>query len=174
MVMIMYLLNSFFVYSFIGYVFEIAFGFIMGVNNPESGVLYGPWTPIYGIAAILIIIISERVFRDLHMDRWKETSIVFLITVPILMGLEFLGGYLIEVVFGFSFWDYSNYKFHIGKYTCLSFGILWGIMGIIFIYFLRPFLDKYIKRISRWVSILLVFLFIFDLIIRLLKEYNIF
>lgn len=169
----MYLLNSFFVYSFIGYIFEIVFGFITGANNPESGVLYGPWTPIYGIAAILIILISERLFRNLHLSRWKETIIVFFIIVPLLMVLEYIGGYLIEIVFGFTFWDYSHYKFNIGKYTCLEIGLIWGIMGILFIYFLRPFLDKYIKRIPKIVSILLTFLFILDLIVRLLREFHI-
>lgn len=172
--MAMYLLNSFFIYSILGYVFEIIFGFIIGSTNPESGVLYGPWTPIYGIAAILIMIISERVFSNLHMKRWKETIVVFLIIVVILMLLEFLGGYLIEVIFGFTFWDYSNYRFHIGKYTCLEIGFVWGILAMIFIYVLKPLLDKYIKRIPKFITILVTFLFIFDLIFRLLKEYNIF
>jgi len=169
----MYLINSFFVYSILGYIFEILFGFITGASNPESGVLYGPWTPIYGIASILIIIISEKLFKSLHMKRWKETIIVFLIITPTIMFLEWLGGVLIEVIFGFTFWEYTDYRFCIGKYTCLEMGLIWGAMGIIFIYLVRPFLDKYIKKIPLWVTILISILFIIDLVIRLLVEYNI-
>ena len=169
----MYLLNSFFVYSIIGYIMEMTFAIISGANNPESGVLYGPWTPIYGIASILIILISEKLFKNLHMDRWKETIIVFIITVPILMLLEWLGGTLIKLIFGFTFWDYTDYKFNLGKYTCLEFGLIWGVMGIVFIYIIRPLIDKFVKKIPLWLTITLSTLMIIDLIIRLLKEFNI-
>ena len=169
----MYLLNSFFVYSIIGYIMEMTFAIISGVNNPESGVLYGPWTPIYGIASIIIILISEKLFKNLHMDRWKETIIVFIITVPILMFLEWLGGTLIELIFGFTFWDYTDYKFNLGKYTCLEFGLIWGVMGIVFIYIIRPLIDKFVKKIPLWLTITLSTLMIIDLIIRILKEFNI-
>lgn len=169
----MYFLNSFLVYSILGYIIEIIFAFIIGAHNPESGILYGPWTPIYGFASILIILISEKLFKNLHMKRWKETIIVFFIIILILMVLEIVGGYLIEIIFGFSFWDYSNYKFHIGKYTCLEMGLLWGVMGIVFIYLIRPYLDKYIKKIPKWLTIIITTLFIIDFIIRLLIEFNI-
>ena len=57
----MYWTNCFFVYSILGYVMEMLFGYMIGANA-ESGFLYGPWTPIYGIASILIILISEKMF----------------------------------------------------------------------------------------------------------------
>lgn len=170
----MYFLNSFFIYSIIGYIMEMIIGFIMGSNNPESGILYGPWTPIYGFSSVLIIIISEKLFKSLHLSRFKETIIVFLISVFLLMGIEYLGGYLIEVVFGFSFWDYSNFKFHIGKYTCFEMGLVWGILGILFIYVFKPFMDRFINKIPRMVTILLIIFIVFDLIVRLLKEFHIF
>ncbi len=170
----MYFLNSFFIYSIIGYIMEMIIGFIMGANNPESGILYGPWTPIYGFSSVLIIIISEKLFKSLHLSRFKETIIVFFISVFLLMGIEYLGGYLIEVVFGFSFWDYSNFKFHIGKYTCFEMGLVWGILGILFIYVFKPFMDRFINKIPRMVTILLIIFIVFDLIVRLLKEFHIF
>ena len=169
----MYYINSFFVYSILGYIFEILFGFITGASNPESGVLYGPWTPIYGIASILIILISEKLFKNLHMKRWQETLLVFLLIVPVLMLLEWLGGALIEVVFGFTFWEYSNYTFEVAKYTCFEMGIVWGVMGIVFIYVIRPYLDKYIKKIPLGLTFLISVLFVSDFIIRLLVEFHI-
>ncbi len=168
----MYLLNCFFVYSVLGYFLEMIFGLFVSVH-PESGVLYGPWTPIYGIASVLIIIISDKLFKNLHMSKIKETIIVFLVITVILTLLECLGGYLIEIIFGFSFWDYSNYKFNIGKYMCLEMALVWGILSIIFIYLVRPHLDKYIKRIPKLFTILLGSFMFLDFIIRLLVEFNI-
>ena len=173
MVIYMYFINSFFVYSLLGYIFEMLFGILTGAHNPESGILYGPWTFIYGIASILIILISEKLFKNLHMKRWKETIIVFFIIVPVLMCLEWLGGILIEVIFGFTFWQYNGYTFEVGKYTCLEMGIVWGLMAIIFIYVIRPYLDKYIKKIPKWLTIILIILFVIDFIVRLLVEFHI-
>ncbi len=172
MVINMYLLNCFFVYSILGYILEIIFGFLIGAH-PKSGVLYGPWTPIYGIASVLIIIISDKLFKKLHMARWKETIIVFFIITIILTLLECLGGYLIEIIFGFSFWDYSDYKYNIGKYMCLEMALIWGILSIIFIYLIRPFLDKYIKKTPLWGTALILIVMFIDFMIRLLVEFHI-
>ena len=111
----MYLLNCFFVYSILGYILEMIFAFAIGAHTPESGILYGPWTPIYGFASILIIIISDKLFKNLHLPRWIETIIVALVLTVVLTGLEWLGGILIEFIFGFSFWDYSDAQFNLGK-----------------------------------------------------------
>lgn len=169
----MYFINSFFVYSILGYIFEILFGFITGASNPESGVLYGPWTPIYGVASILIILISEKLFKNLHMKRYIETILVFILIVPTIMLLEWIGGALIKIIFGFTFWEYSDYTFEVAKYTCFEMGIIWGVLAIIFIYVIRPYLDKYIKKIPIWLTIILTILFISDFIIRLLVEFHI-
>lgn len=169
----MYLLNCFFVYSILGYILEMIFGFVIGANNVESGILYGPWTPIYGIASILIIVISNRLFKNLHLPRWLETIIVALVLMIVLSALEWLGGILIELIFGFSFWDYTKYKFNLGKYICLEMALLWVVMSIIFIYVINPFLEKYIKKIPVLLTIVFVLLFMVDLVIRTLVEFNI-
>lgn len=170
----MYLVNCFFVYSILGYVLEMIFGFAIGANSPESGVLYGPWTPIYGIASVFIIVISDRLFKNLHLPRWIETIIVVLVLMVVLSALEWLGGVLIELIFGFSFWDYSDSKFNLGKYVCLEFALIWSVLSLIFIYVINPFFEKYIKKLPIWVAIILGMLFVLDLVIRVLVEFNIF
>ena len=170
----MYLVNCFFVYSILGYVLEMIFGFSIGANSPESGILYGPWTPIYGIASVFIIVISNRLFKNLHLPRWIETIIVILVLMVVLSALEWLGGVLIELIFGFSFWDYSDSKFNLGKYVCLEFALIWSVLSLVFIYVINPLLEKYIRKIPIWVAIILGMLFVLDLVIRVLVEFNIF
>ena len=170
----MYLVNCFFVYSILGYILEMIFGFAIGASSPESGVLYGPWTPIYGIASVFIIVISNRLFKNLHLPRWIETIIVILVLMVVLSALEWLGGVLIELIFGFSFWDYSDSKFNLGKYVCLEFALIWSVLSLVFIYVINPLLEKYIRKIPIWVAIILGMLFVLDLVIRVLVEFNIF
>ncbi len=168
----MYYLNCFFVYSTLGYFLEMFFGICIGANA-SSGVLYGPWTPIYGLASLIIILVSDKLFYNLHMNRIIETLIILPIIIVLITFLEFLGGISIEYFFGFSFWDYTNRPYHLGKYVCLPFALLWGILSLIFISVLRPFIDKYIKKIPRYVTYIMIFLFIIDWILRFMAEYEI-
>lgn len=170
----MYLVNCFFVYSILGYILEMIFGFAIGAHNVESGILYGPWTPIYGIASVFIIVISDKLFKNLHLPRWIETIIVVLVLMVVLSALEWFGGILIELIFGFSFWDYSDSKFNLGKYVCLEFALIWSVLSLVFIYVINPLLEKYIKKTPIWLTIILSILFIVDLVIRILVEFNVF
>ncbi len=169
---IMYYINCFFVYSILGYFMEMLFGVCIGANA-SSGVLYGPWTPIYGLASLIIILVSDKLFYNLHMNRIKETLIVLFIVTFLITFLEFLGGISIEYFFGFSFWDYTNRPYHLGKYVCLPFALLWGVLSLVFIYVLRPFIDKYIKKIPRVVTYIMIILFIVDWVFRFMVEYGV-
>ena len=159
----MYFLNCFFVYSILGFILEMLFGYAIGADA-ASGILYGPWTPIYGLASIFIIAISEKLFKNLHMPRWVETIIVFFVVTIVITLLEWLGGTLIELLFGFSFWDYSDYNYNLGKYMCLEMALVWGVMSIIFIYVIRPILDKFVQKFPKTLTIILTILFIIDII----------
>ena len=58
----MYYLNYFFIFSILGHLIEtIIFKFFDW--NLESGFLYGYWTPVYGVGVVLIIIISNYLFK---------------------------------------------------------------------------------------------------------------
>lgn len=165
----MYYINCFFIYSIIGFIFENVVGIITN-NNFNSGILYGPITPIYGFGVILILIISKYLFLHLHMPRWKETIISFFILIIVLTGLEFLGGILIEKIFGIVFWDYSDFKFNIGKYISLEISFLWGILSIFIIYIIHPLLDNFIRKIPRLITFIAIFIVIVDLTITIINK----
>ena len=156
-----YYLNCFFIYSILGHLLETVFS-MLGNNNFKSGFLYGWWTPVYGIGAVTILFISNYLFKNLHMPRFWETVIMFFVVAIVLSALEALGGVLIEKTFGKVFWDYSNQRFHIGHYISLEMTLVWGVASIIFIYIIHPLLDNLIKKVPKWVTIILLILFVFD------------
>lgn len=157
----MYYLNCFFVYSVLGYVLETFIAFITKTNY-KSGILIGWWTPVYGIGSVIILFISEYLFKNLHMNRIIETLVVFIVTAIVLSTLEALGGVLIEKIFGISFWNYSNHKYNIGKYISLEMTFTWGVISIIFIYVIHPILKNIIKKIPTWITIVFIVLFLTD------------
>lgn len=135
----------------------------------KSGFLYGPWTPIYGIGVVIILLLSNYFFLNLHMPRWIETIIVFIILAIFLTCIELLGGILIEKTFNVTFWDYTFKKFNIGKYICLEMTFLWGIATTIFIYLINPLFEKFIKKFPLILTIIISLLMIFDFIYTLFK-----
>ena len=130
-----------------GYILEILYGFLIGAKNPESGVLFGPWAPIYGFASLILLILYDKVFKYFNINKLLKFILIFFLTGIIIMTLELLSGYFIEIIYGFSFWNYTDYKYNIGKYTSLEVGLVWGIFGIIFIYFIRPLTTDFIKKL---------------------------
>ena len=164
----MYYLNCFFVFSVLGFLIETLFSAILG-HNFSSGILHGPWTPIYGLGSILIIIISKKLFINLHMKRIYETIIVFFVITIVLTILEWIGGELIELIFKTVYWSYENMPLNIGKYISVEMSLLWGIMSIIFIYLIKPKADFIIKKIPRVITCLMSILFIIDVIYTFCK-----
>lgn len=165
----MYYINIFFIYSFLGYLFELLINKIFKTGH-GSGILYGPWTPIYGIGAIIILVISQYIFKILHVSIFLEILIVLLLIMLILTILEWLAGVLIEKIFHVTFWDYRKFKFNLGKYISLEASTTWGIGALVIIYILQPLIDKFIYLIPKFITYILLIIFVIDLIVILIKK----
>ena len=165
----MYYINVFIIYSILGYILEASFSFITK-GTFKSGIMIGPWTPIYGIGVIIILSLSKFIFKNLHLSKIYEIIITLILITVILTILEYLGGISIEKLFHKSLWDYSNQSFHIGKYISLTASLTWAIGSIIIIYIIEPHLKNIINKIPTSISIILLFLFIIDLIYTFIKN----
>lgn len=161
----MYYLNCFFIYSIFGHILE---SFVY--SNGQSGILYGFWTPIYGIGCILIIGCYNSFLKDKRINKYLKALYIFLIGAVLLAFIEYIGGILIEKIFNVTFWDYSNLKFNIGKYTSLEMSFIWGLGSILLIYFIKPVVDKIIKKVPKFFTIGLVILFSIDVIVTILEK----
>ena len=162
----MYYINIFFILSIVGHIIE---NFVY--KNVDSGIFFGPWTPIYGLGFIIIFLINNKL-KKLKINKYIYPIILFIACAITLCILEYIGGILIEKLYGRIFWDYSNQKFNIGKYTSLKMGLIWGISSIGIIYIIKPLLDKFIKKIPKIISYILVFLFIIDIIVTIFNLGN--
>ena len=167
----MFYINFFLFFSIFGYLFETlcAYIFKSGFN---SGILYGPWTPLYGFGVIIIMLLSNKIFESLHLNKVVETIIVFVVITIVLTILEWLGGILIEKLFHITFWDYSNYKYHIGKYISLEMSLVWGVGSIILIYLVLPWSLNLIKKIPLLVTIIFSFLFLIDMVVTTISKFK--
>lgn len=161
----MYYLNIFFVYSILGFIYEILLAIILG-NNISSGILYGPWTMIYGFGSLIILLYSKMLFRKLKLKKIIEIILFFISVTILLTILEFIGGKTIEILFNEVLWDYSKLKYSFGKYIALEVSLVWGIMSLLLIYVIHPKLKKYIKKIPKYVTKTILTIFCIDVIIK--------
>lgn len=165
----MYLLNCFFTYSILGFLLEGTYTLITS-NHFSSGILYGPWTPVYGFGAILTIIISQKIFKKMHKSRFTETIVTFIVLTIVLTLIEWLGGIIIENVFHETLWNYKNFQFNIGKYISLEMALIWGLISIFIIYFIKPIIDKIEKKIPKSLTYTLLIFFIIDIITTIITK----
>jgi len=159
----LYYLNSFYIYSMLGFLLEFLVKTFL-FKGMNSGILYGPWLPVYGFGGISVIFIMRFVFNRFNIPRWLKIICVFLMTSIFLSLIELVGGLLIEKVFRRVFWDYSGMKFNIGKYISLEMALVWGVGSLIIIYLIKPLLDKFIKKIPGIITILVSILFFVDVL----------
>ena len=138
----------FIVYSFIGWLIESLYKSFLQKKWIDSGFLNGPICPIYGIGALIMY---------LFLNNYKMNLIlVFILGVIILSIWEFLVGIFLEKAFNTKYWDYSNNKFNIKGRICLFNSLCWGVLAVIFIAFLHPFISSKIDLIPQNILIIAV------------------
>lgn len=67
-------------------------------------------------------------------------------------------------------WNYINHKFNIGRYTSLEISLIWGLSSILVIYFIKPLIDKFINKIPKIITYILIVLFIIDITITIIVK----
>ncbi len=155
----MYYINNFFIYSILGHIIETVF---YALGSGESGILYGYWTPIYGVGCVFILFVYDHLVTLRTFPKWIENLLIFLTGAVFLTLLEYVAGNLIEYFFDTVFWSYDNLPLHIGHYISIEMALVWGMASLILIHFLKPIIDYVEKKIPSFITWILVVLFIFD------------
>ncbi len=140
-----YLVNLiwyFIIFSVIGLIVETSFGFATtGVIESRKGFVYGPLCPIYGLGAVLIIWALDR-FKDSKMRIFFYGMIAGAL-------VEYLISFILEIIYGIRFWDYSYLPYNLNGRICLRYSGYWGILSLIIIYLVKPRIDKLINKIPK-------------------------
>lgn len=165
----MYYINSFFIYSFFGYIYECIYNKLKN-NENGSGILYGPYTPIYGVGGVIILLVSKFIFNVLKLPKILEILIMLISITIILTFIEWLGGILIENIFKVTFWNYRRFKYNIGKYISLEVSSVWTFGTLLIIYVIQPLLDKFIYLIPHYITYLLILGMLIDFTIVFVKK----
>lgn len=127
------------IYSFFGWLLESVSKTIAQKQFVNSGFLKGPLCPIYGFGALIMFFC---------LGTLKEKPLIlFMVAFVVLSIWEYIVGVLLEKIFKTKYWDYSECKFNFQGRICLKNSIYWGVLGVIFIKYIHPFIENKVSLI---------------------------
>ena len=116
-------------FSFIGWAYESVYYTLQQKKPVNSGFLNGCCCPIYGIGALLDIMLLGDIENPVKL---------FLAGLLLTCTLEYFVSWLLEALFKKRWWDYTNWPLNINGRVCIIAGAVFGIMTVLLIKFIAP------------------------------------
>lgn len=132
----------------------------------RQGLLYGPFSPIYGVGVAIFVI-----FLGKHND---ERSMLKTLLYAALIGgvTEYLTSLIADKVFGVEFWNYKGMFLNINGRTTIPFMIGWGIGGTILMKVIYPFISKWIEKIPFKIGNIIYYIVFSFILIDVIITYS--
>lgn len=131
----------FFLYCFLGWVWECLYVSAIKRHWINRGFLYGPLIPIYGSGAITVLWITLPVRRNIPL--------IFLLGMVGATVLEYFTGAAMERIFHVRYWDYSSNRFNLNGYICLFSSLGWGLFSVLMVKVLHPPFENAVLKIPE-------------------------
>ncbi len=141
-------ITFFFLYSFFGWIFESVYVSVKTRRFVNRGFLRLPLLPLYGTGAVMMLWLSLPV-KD-------SVVLVYLAGVVGATVLEYVTGYVMEKLFKMKYWDYSNQRFNLHGYICLSSSIVWGFLTIFLTEVIHRPIAEFVLGMNPWVEAVLL------------------
>ena len=157
-----YYLLYFLIYACIGWLLETFYAVGTLGYFVKRGFLYGPLCPIYGWGAIILIS---------GLKRYKSNSIkLFFYSAVIFSLFEYVVSFALDAMFSAKWWDYSNDFMNLNGRISIFYSFAWGIIAILFINHIHPFIEKHVKKILKKIPHVIQIIVINSLFIALIVD----
>ena len=104
-----------------------------GLTESRVGLVWGPFSPLYGAGAVLLTLISYQLRR-----RHAPNVVVFCISAVVGGLLEEITGWGMLTFFHMQSWTYAFLPDHITEFVAWRFLFFWGLLGLIWCRFVMP------------------------------------
>lgn len=126
-----------------------------GIIESRKGLIYGPFSPVYGFGAVVFTILLYKI---------RNISSVFIFIISAVAGgaFEFFCSWIQEVFLGTISWEYSDLPVNFQGRTNLMYSMCWGVLGMVFIKHIYPFISRQLEKIPNKTGVILSWvLFVF-------------
>lgn len=129
----------FFLYCVVGWIWEVLYVSARKRTWVNRGFLYGPWLPIYGFGAVMILLATLPVRGNLPL--------VFLFGMIGATALEYITGVAMERIFHMRYWDYSENFGNVNGHICVMASVGWGVASVLVTEFVHPPVERLVSKI---------------------------
>lgn len=134
----------FYLYSFLGFLLEVAFARASGhPKRDRKCLILLPLCPVYGLGACLILGLAPLGSGPL----WVALSGGLAAT-----GAELALGAFYRYVLGVKFWDYEGIPGSLGGLVCPAFSLCWTALALLLVYGVHPLAAWAAARIPAWLA----------------------
>ena len=137
---------KFAIYTFLGFILESVYVSILKKEFYLSGLLKGPFIPIYGFGALLILSIVPY-----HTNNFE----IFFYSLFGCTALEYLTHFFLSYDSQIEVWDYGK--------------MMWGFLGIILVNYIDPFINSLLINLNYYAVNIIALIYI---LIILYQFYN--
>ena len=115
-----------------GLVVETAFhAIVYGGYESRAGLVWGPFSPIYGVAAVVLTAFLNRFYHSHNL-------IIFLVSMVLGSVIEYSASLMMEELWGAVAWNYDGTFGSIHGRTNFAFGVMWGLLGLVWVRTVLP------------------------------------
>ena len=165
---------SFFIYSVIWWFYRLAFSWVINPSEADTGILYGPYAPFYGLCIVLVMFIFNLIKKYGKDKEINPTPILLIVMSVVLFGaLEFLGSLAYEAIFKVAPWNYSGMLYNINGRICCENIISLTVFEVICVYVAQPFFNRTFNKM--WdsariiISMLVIAILVTDIVCTFMK-----
>ena len=121
----------FVIYSFLGFLLEVAFARLIRAEKQDRKCFWLlPLCPVYGFGALAIVLLPRFI---------QESGLLLvLFGGAAATGVEYLMAVFYEKELGVAFWDYSGLRFHLQGRVCPVFSLFWGLLAALLVRKVHP------------------------------------
>ena len=134
----------FIIYSFAGFLLEVAFA--RAVRHPKRDrkcLLLLPLCPVYGLGACLVVWLAPAVGSPL----W-----VMAVGALATTGAELAMGAFYRFALGVEFWNYSGMPGSLDGLVCPVFSLCWTVLSLLLVYTVHPLIAAATALIPVWLG----------------------
>lgn len=154
----------FFWYCFLGWIWEC---FYVSINQAwktkkwkfiNRGFLHGPLIPIYGFAAMSILLTTLPI--------QENTLAVYVIGALTATMFEIITGTVMERLFKVKYWDYSDLPLNYHGHICLFVSLFWGLFSVLLVQGIHVPVEEFLLNIPEFLCEIIAFssmaVFVYD------------
>ncbi|MBP3311416.1 MAG: hypothetical protein J6L72_04185 [Butyricicoccus sp.] len=120
----------FYIYCFLGWIFESIVVSVQQKRLVNRGFLRGPMLPIYGFGATIMLHVA--------LPLAGHPVQIYFAGLVVATAFEYVVGVLMEAIFKVKYWDYSEHRFQFQGRICLQSSLAWGALSVLLSYVLHP------------------------------------